>query len=86
MADKAAHNSDGLLAGSLITMMDGIRLMVTEVGAGVGEAALMAATNPAKVLGLAQRGRIDLGGRADLIVLDRELNLKAVFIGGCELD
>ncbi len=82
----AAHNSDGLLAGSLITMMDGIRLMVTEVGVSVGEAALMAATNPAKVLGLAQRGKIDLGCRADLIVLDRELNLKAVFIGGCELD
>jgi N-acetylglucosamine-6-phosphate deacetylase len=83
---RAAHNSAGRLAGSLITMIDGIRLMVTKVGASVGEAALMAATNPAKVLGLAHRGRIDLGGRADLIVLDRELNLKAVFIGGCELD
>ena len=35
---------------------------------------------------VAQRGKIDLGCRADLIVLDRELNLKAVFIGGCELD
>jgi N-acetylglucosamine-6-phosphate deacetylase len=83
---KAAHDSGGRLAGSLITMMDGIRLMVTAVGASVGEAAVMAATNPAKVLGLAQRGRIEPGCRADVIVLDRELNLKAVFIGGCELD
>lgn len=83
---KAAHLADGRLAGSLITMMDGIRLMVTEVGASVGEAALMASTNPAKVLGLTQRGAIEPGCRADLIVLDRELNLKTVFIGGCELD
>ena len=83
---SAAQNSDGRLAGSLITMMDGVRLMVNEVGASVAEVALMAATNPAKVLGLPQRGRIDLGCRADLIVLDRELNLKAVFIGGIELD
>ena len=83
---NAAHLSDGRLAGSLITMIDGIRLMVTEVGASVGEAALMAATNPAQVLGLQQKGRIDLGCRADLILLDRELNLKAVFIQGSELD
>jgi N-acetylglucosamine-6-phosphate deacetylase len=82
----AAHNSSGVLAGSLITMMDGIRLMVTAVGASVGEAALMAATNPAQVLGVADRGRIEPGCRADLIVIDRELNLKAVFIGGRELD
>ncbi len=83
---SAAHNPDGRLAGSLITMMDGIRLMVNEVGASVGEAAQMAATNPATVLGSPLRGRIDPGCRADLIVLDRELNLKAVFIGGIELD
>ena len=34
----------------------------------------------------ADRGRIESGWRADLIVLDRELNLKAVFVGGRELD
>ena len=45
----------------------------------------MAATNPAAVLGLADRGRIEPGWRADLIVLDGELRLKAVFIGGREL-
>ena len=83
---SAAHNPDGRLAGSLITMMDGIRLMVNEVGASVGEAAQMAATNPATVLVSPLRGRIGPGCRADLIVLDRELNLKAVFIGGIELD
>ncbi|HLH78458.1 MAG TPA: N-acetylglucosamine-6-phosphate deacetylase [Candidatus Binataceae bacterium] len=80
-----AHRIGARLAGSLITMLDGLRFMVEKVGAGVGEAALMAATNPARVLALEERGRIAPGTRADLLVLDRQLRLKAVFLGGEEL-
>lgn len=83
--DGAARLADGTLAGSIISMIDGMRLMVERAGVTVGEAAQMAATNPAAMLGIADRGRIEPGGRADLIVLDRELRLKAVFIGGREL-
>jgi N-acetylglucosamine-6-phosphate deacetylase len=83
---RAAQTADGRLAGGLISMLDGLRLMVTEVGASIGEAALMAATNPAQVLAVGDRGRLEVGCRADLLVLDAELNLKAVFIAGCELD
>ncbi len=83
---RAAHNSGGRLAGSLISMLDGVRLMVREVGVSVGEAALMASTNPARILALRERGKIEAGCVADLIVLDSALNLKAVFIAGCELD
>jgi len=46
----------------------------------------MSAFGPSAILGLADRGRIEAGWRADLIVLDRDLNLKAVFVGGRELD
>ncbi|HUY17849.1 MAG TPA: N-acetylglucosamine-6-phosphate deacetylase [Candidatus Binataceae bacterium] len=84
--DGAARLANGTLAGSIISMVDGLRLMVERVGVSVGEAARMAATNPAALLGLADRGEIEPGRRADLIVLDRELRLKAVFIGGRELD
>jgi N-acetylglucosamine-6-phosphate deacetylase len=83
---KAAHTADGHLAGALAPLLDGVRLMVNEAGADVGQAALMAAGNPARVLGMTDRGRLEPGCRADLLVLDRELNLKAVFIAGCELD
>jgi N-acetylglucosamine-6-phosphate deacetylase len=76
---------DGRLAGSVISMLDAVRIMVVRVGASVGEAALMAATNPARVLGLGERGRIETGARADLLVLGPGLELKAVFIGGREL-
>lgn len=85
----AARLPDGTLAGSVISMLDGVRLLVDQVaniGAGIGAVALMAATNPARLVGANDRGRIEVGARADLIVLDRQLRLKAVLIGGCELD
>jgi N-acetylglucosamine-6-phosphate deacetylase len=85
VVNGAARMPDGRLAGSVISMLDAVRIMIERVGASVGEAALMAATNPARVLGLGERGRIETGARADLLVLGPGLELKAVFIGGREL-
>jgi N-acetylglucosamine-6-phosphate deacetylase len=85
VAGGAARMPDGRLAGSVISMLDAVRIMVERTGASVGEAALMAATNPARVLGLGDRGTIEAGARADLLVLGPGLELKAVFIGGREL-
>jgi N-acetylglucosamine-6-phosphate deacetylase len=92
-ADGAARLPDGSLAGSVITMLDGLHLTAKRLVAngwslnGVlldyGE---MSTFGPAGILGLNDRGRIEPGWRADLIVLDRDLNLKAVFVGGRELD
>jgi N-acetylglucosamine-6-phosphate deacetylase len=81
----AARLADGTLAGGIISMLDGVRLMVEQVGVSVGQAAVLAATNPAALLGLGDRGRLAPGARADLIVLSRELKLKAVFVGGREI-
>jgi N-acetylglucosamine-6-phosphate deacetylase len=85
LAGGAARMPDGRLAGSVISMLDAVRVMVDLAGASVGEAALMASANPARVLGLGDRGRIEAGAIADLIVLGPGLELKAVFIGGREL-
>ena len=85
VAGGAARMPDGRLAGSVISMLDAVRIMVEQAGASVGEAMLMAATNPARVLGLGDRGRIEAGAIADLLVLGPGLELKAVFIGGREL-
>jgi N-acetylglucosamine-6-phosphate deacetylase len=46
------------------------------------EVARMAATNPSQLLGLNDRGSIEVGKRADLVALDEELNVKATFVGG----
>ena len=83
--DGAARLEDGTLAGSIISMLDGIRAMVEKAGVSIGDAAVKAATNPASLVGANDRGRIEIGARADLIVLSRALELKSVFIGGREI-
>ncbi len=83
--DGAARLDDGTLAGSIISMLDGVRVMVERAGVGIGDAAVMAATNPANLVGAVDRGRIQAGARADLIVLTRALELKSVFLSGREL-
>jgi N-acetylglucosamine-6-phosphate deacetylase len=82
IVDGAACLANGTLAGSIISMLDGVRLMVSKIGATVGEAARMAATNPAGLIGVRDRGRIAVGAHADMIVLSPALDLKAVYIGG----
>ena len=84
--DGAARLDDGTLAGSIISMLDGVRVMVEKAGVSIGDAAVMAATNPANLVGAGDRGRIQVGARADLIVLSRALELKSVFIAGREID
>ncbi|MGH7924972.1 MAG: N-acetylglucosamine-6-phosphate deacetylase [Candidatus Binatus sp.] len=84
--DGAARLDDGTLAGSIISMLDGVRLIVEKAGVSIGDAAVMAATNPATLVGASDRGRILVGARADLIVLSPALELKSVFIGGRELN
>ena len=83
--DGAARLADGTLAGSIISMLDGVRVMIEKAGVSIGDAAVMAATNPAKLVGANDRGRIDVGARADLIVLSPALELKSVHIGGREI-
>jgi N-acetylglucosamine-6-phosphate deacetylase len=83
--DGAARLADGTLAGSVISMLDGVRLMVQKTSATIGDAAVMAATNPAILLGASDRGLLQKDARADLIVLTPALELKSVFIAGREI-
>lgn len=71
-------------AGSVATTD---RLVRTFVKAGVGlcDAVKMASTTPAKVLGL-QKGRIEPGYDADLVLFDEDINVKGVILDGRYLD
>ncbi len=83
--DGAARLDDGTLAGSIISMLDGVRIMIETVHVSIAEAAVMASTDPANLIGANDRGRIAVGARADLILLSRTLELKSVFVSGREL-
>jgi N-acetylglucosamine-6-phosphate deacetylase len=85
VADGAARLADGTIAGSIITMLEAVKVMHRCAAIGVDGAARASSVNPAHVLGLPDRGSLKRRARADLILVDRELNLKTVFVGGREL-
>lgn len=74
---------EGNLAGSTLTMIEGYRFLIEEVGLTLSEASRLASLNPARVLGIAdQYGSIATGKRADLVILDQQLHMKQVLIAG----
>ena len=77
----AMRLADGTLAGSALTMDQALRNLVA-IGLPLAEAVARCATVPADRLGLADRGRVAEGLRADLVLLDEALEVQAVIIGG----
>jgi N-acetylglucosamine-6-phosphate deacetylase len=75
-------NAQGSIAGSVISMLDAVRMM-RSVGASEVEVASMASTNPARVLGIDRDcGSIESGKRADLVALDDGGNARLTIVGG----
>ncbi|MCU1267919.1 MAG: N-acetylglucosamine-6-phosphate deacetylase [Acidobacteria bacterium] len=76
------QNAHGSIAGSVITMLDAVRMMLS-LGVSEVEAARMAATNPARLLRIDQDcGAIEEGKRADLVGLNREGKVQFTMVGG----
>ena len=70
------------LAGSTCRMIDGIRTLVREAGVPLGEAVLSATRTPAAALGLADRGHLEVGALADVVLFDADFSVKGVWIAG----
>ncbi len=81
---KATLTGTDTLAGSSISMLDALRNVV-KFGMPLEAAVYAASTAPAQAAGLSDIGAIEAGRAADLLVLDKDLNLKAVFINGEKL-
>ncbi|MEK9810605.1 MAG: N-acetylglucosamine-6-phosphate deacetylase [Candidatus Nanopelagicales bacterium] len=74
--------SNGALAGSTLTMDKAVRRTVTLAGRSLASAAKAATATPAAVLGLGDRGSLAVGQRADLVLLDDDLEVERVMRGG----
>jgi N-acetylglucosamine-6-phosphate deacetylase len=79
--DGAVRGPNGVLAGSVLTMIDAVRNLHA-LGVGLADAVGAATSVPAAVLGLPTLGRLDVDLPADLVVLSDSLEIESVFVGG----
>lgn len=83
VADGACWLADrSALAGSAARMIDLVRTMVQDVGVPLYEAIAMASTNPARALGTAAKGKIEVGADADFVVLSPDLEVIQTRVAG----
>lgn len=82
--DGVARLKEGnSLAGSTLTMIDAFRFVVQQVGVSIEHASLMASGNQARQLGIDQTtGSLQPGLQADVLLVNSELELERVWIGG----
>lgn len=81
--DGKATLADGTIAGSVATMDLCVRNLNREVGVPLLAAVKMASLNPARVLGLTDSvGSLRVGKKADLLVIDEEVNIRMTMVGG----
>jgi N-acetylglucosamine-6-phosphate deacetylase len=73
---------DGTLAGSTLTMDQALRNLVDRIGLDLADASRRVSTFAADHLGLTDRGRLQRGAWADLVVLDRDLQITDVYVEG----
>ena len=79
VVNGVAKNDDGNLVGGTSTMLQCVQNLVTW-GISLEDAVRMATANPADAIGVSDvKGRIDVGMDADLVLLDKALNVKKVW-------
>jgi N-acetylglucosamine-6-phosphate deacetylase len=81
--DGVARGPDGQLAGSVLTMIEAVRNL-HELGVPLSDALAAASTVPAGVLGIPDVGGLAPGSVADVVVVDDNLQIERVLVGGQE--
>ena len=77
------YDDRGWLAGSLMTLDNGVRNVMTHTGYGLCHAIRMATLTPARLLGIDHRvGSLQAGKTANLIIIDDMVHIKKVILQG----
>ena len=69
-------------AGSIATADVLLRVLTKEAGIPITEAIKMLTLNPAKIMGLENKGDLKAGNDADVVIFDSDINVKSVLVGG----
>jgi N-acetylglucosamine-6-phosphate deacetylase len=73
---------DGTLSGSALTMMKAVKNCIENAGIPIDEALRMASQYPAKLMGFNDLGKIKAGNKADLVIFDKDFEVKMVLKNG----
>jgi N-acetylglucosamine-6-phosphate deacetylase len=79
--DGAVRGPDGVLAGSVLTMIDAVRNLHA-LGVPLEGAVAAATSVPGRALGDDELGRLAIGLPADVVVIDDNLEIARVLVGG----
>jgi N-acetylglucosamine-6-phosphate deacetylase len=85
--DLVVHNDrvttqDGTLAGSVLSMDIAVKNLVAFTGCSVADALRCATSTPAAAVGRTDLGHIRVGGPADIVVLNQDLEVSMTFVQG----
>lgn len=78
LADRSAF------AGSISTMDALIRVCTQKAGISLADAVYMAATVPARIMGLEKKGKLAVGYDADIVIFDTNIQVRRVIVAGKE--
>lgn len=82
VVEGKTQNERGSIAGSVITMLDAVKNMLS-IGFSPIQVSKMASANPAKLLGIENEfGTMEVGKRADLVVIDEKGNVSLSLVNG----
>jgi len=80
-----SRNKEGRIAGSTLTLERAVRRMAA-MGVPTATAVQMATLNASRVVGMeGRKGVLARGADADVVLVDNEMNVKRVFVGGREV-
>lgn len=82
VTETGARLESGALAGSILTMDTAVRNVRSVTNCSISDLVAMTSANAAKELGLTQKGKIEAGRVADLVILDDELNVHMTICRG----
>ncbi len=80
--DGARHAEKHTLAGSALTMNRGIQNLLRWLKLPPEQVWAMGTSNPARILGLQQKGRIEVGADADLVLWESDFTPAFTWVGG----
>ena len=83
VTERESRLPNGTIAGSIVSLDEAVRNLMAYTGCAPEDAITTATSTPADVLGLGhERGRVQAGYCADLVLLTPELKVATTIVGG----